>query len=1390
MRCWPNRCLLSLACVAALLGLTLVGPGAARADSSPGNKPLGVVKRAAGGRAVPSAPTGAPGARPSNTAIDPTLQLTYHGGPVMHTHAIHAIFWAPSGFPFPAGYQTAVEGFLQNVAVDSGKTSNAYGAISQYGDAFGPAQYNVTYSGSVLDTNSYPATDALNCGAAGFAPKCLTDEQLYTEIEAIRAAQGWSGGLAQQFALVLPPGVTTCIGGSLWDVCSDNYFCAYHSWDPRMSDATTNFYLNIPYEDPNVCHNDFVTTQPMPNGQADVAIDLISHEEREAATDPLGTAWFDANGNEADDKCIDSYGVLIGVNGSSIGYNQAIGVGQYDTQTEWSNALHGCYQMGKPTISSISPGSATAGSTVGITGTNFFAAYPSNPGVLFNGHPAATVTVDSSTHLTVTVPSGNVTGKVTVQAVGGNVVSTQTFGLQPEITSLSASSGFAGQSITVTGTGFFGVTSVKFNGAAGAFSAVAADGTSLHVVVPNAATTGTVTVTTAGGTGASLTTFAVLPHVTSFTPAAAVAGANVTISGTGFSGVPTVDFTGSAGAFLVSHTATSLVVHVPVDALIGPLTVTTADGSSASIASFKPLPKITSFDAATYQAGDTVTVNGSNFTANGPLTAKLGAISLSPGSVTATSFQFTVPDNGLTGAVTATNLDGSATSPTTLKVRPTITGDPAPNEAKAGDHIVLTGKTFTGTLSVKFNGTVVAPFAVGVGGTSLNVTVPAAAVDGPIAVTNAGGTTNTVSPFKVDPKLASFAPLAAAGGSNVTITGTGFGASPVVQFTGSAGPATLGLHTATSIVAVVPSDARNGPITVATANGDAVSVASFKALLKITGFGAANYQAGDTVTVNGSNFLGTGSNPTAKLGVLAVTPGSVTDTSFQFTVPDNGLTGTVSATNANGTASSPTTLKIRPTITGDPAPNEAKAGDHIVLTGKTFTGTLSVKFGNNTQAAAFTIGAGGTSLTVTVPNNATIGKIGVTNAGGLTQTANNFTIDPRINSFSPTSGAVGLVVTVSGTGFGGADRVNFAGGVFGVPTNVTATSLKVAVPAGATSGPITVHTPAGTSAPSAASFTVTFSVTSISPTSAIYNHDVTITGIGLTGVTAVKFNNVAGAIVSNTGTIIHVNAPASGAISGNVTVWKGTANITAPQQFSLLDVTSFLPSTATPGTDILITGHGFSGATAVSFNGAGATFTVDSGTQITAQVPEASSSGTVSVTGPGGTATSSGSFTVQSLDAVKINEVQTDGVTAHDEFVELFNGGATSANISGCKLVYRTASGTSDIVLATVPASTSIAAGGYYLFAGSDYGGAATADLSFSTDLDATNGALALRYPSGTIVDLLGYGTLTNNFFEAAAAPSPPSGQSIGRDPTGADTDDNSADFGMIASPTPRLVNP
>jgi hypothetical protein len=162
---------------------------------------------------------------------------------------------------------------------------------------------------------------------------------------------------------------------------------------------------------------------------------------------------------------------------------------------------------------------------------------------------------------------------------------------------------------------------------------------------------------------------------------------------------------------------------------------------------------------------------------------------------------------------------------------------------------------------------------------------------------------------------------------------------------------------------------------------------------------------------------------------------------------------------------------------------------------------------------------------------------------------------------------------------------------------------------------------------------------------------------------------------------------------------------------------------------------------------------------------------------------------------VRINEFMT-GVTgaAADEFVEIVNTGAASLDVSKYKLVYRSAAGTSDTTLATVPDGTILAAGGFYLFGGSGYTGSPAADQPFSTGLSGTAGGLGLRDSSGTLVDSVGYGaTATNAFVESSPAPAPPAtsapGSSDSRHPDGHDTNDNSTDFTVSSPPTPRAAN-
>src|SRR5205807_1068594 len=75
-------------------------------------------------------------------------------------------------------------------------------------------------------------------------------------------------------------------------------------------------------------------------------------------------------------------------------------------------------------------------------------------------------------------------------------------------------------------------------------------------------------------------------------------------------------------------------------------------------------------------------------------------------------------------------------------------------------------------------------------------------------------------------------------------------------------------------------------------------------------------------------------------------------------------------------------------------------------------------------------------------------------------------------------------------------------------------------------------------------------------------------------------------------------------------------------------ITGFTPTSGPVGTSMSIGGTNFTGTTAVAFNGASATFTVNSPTSIQAAVPTGATTGTISVTTPGGTATSSSPFTV------------------------------------------------------------------------------------------------------------------------------------------------------------------
>src|SRR5207302_6764109 len=105
------------------------------------------------------------------------------------------------------------------------------------------------------------------------------------------------------------------------------------------------------------------------------------------------------------------------------------------------------------------------------------------------------------------------------------------------------------------------------------------------------------------------------------------------------------------------------------------------------------------------------------------------------------------------------------------------------------------------------------------------------------------------------------------------------------------------------------------------------------------------------------------------------------------------------------------------------------------------------------------------------------GNIVVTNSYGVNSTSPNFTFSnrPIINSFSPTAGPVGTLVTISGGNFNATAANNFVyfGTARATVMSATNFSIVVGVPAGATFAPITITNNNLTSS-TATPFTVTF----------------------------------------------------------------------------------------------------------------------------------------------------------------------------------------------------------------------------------------------------------------------------------------------------------------------------
>jgi uncharacterized repeat protein (TIGR03803 family) len=151
----------------------------------------------------------------------------------------------------------------------------------------------------------------------------------------------------------------------------------------------------------------------------------------------------------------------------------------------------------------------------------------------------------------------------------------------------------------------------------------------------------------------------------------------------------------------------------------------------------------------------------------------------------------------------------------------------------------------------------------------------------------------------------------------------------------------------------------------------------------------------------------------------------------------------------------------------------------------------------------------------------------------------------------------------------------------------------------------------------------------IVPPSGKVSSSIQVLGNNLDSTSAVAFRGVQAAFTVWSASQITAVVPA-GASTGTVRVTTSNGTLSSKTAFQVRpELLAFSPMNGPVGTKVVITGNAFAGTTRVTFGGVLApTSSVDSYNQVTASVPSDAKTGKITLTTPGGTAVSTGTFTV------------------------------------------------------------------------------------------------------------------------------------------------------------------
>ncbi|WP_133551954.1 IPT/TIG domain-containing protein [Pedobacter duraquae] len=561
-----------------------------------------------------------------------------------------------------------------------------------------------------------------------------------------------------------------------------------------------------------------------------------------------------------------------------------------------------------PLVTSFTTNAGTDG-TVMISGQNFTNA----TAVTFGGTPAKSFNVVSPVSIAAIV-AGGTSGAVAVTTPLGTSQRTGfTFVSPPTIASFSPTSQNYGGQIVITGTNFIGVNSVKIAGLPASFFASTANSITAYIPI-NLPGSGNIEVNTVAGTAVKTGFIYDGLTVTDFSPKSAKAGDIVTITGTNFTDIRSVELAGiqSASFTVVSPTTITAVMADGGGYTTGLSYVsvrTSRDTRSLQGFTYIPPPIINAFSPLAAWNGNTMVINGLNLT--GATAVTVGGVPVKSFTVVS-SFEIRAElENQESGVVTVVTPNGTGTKSGLTWLRQPVISAFSPTTAIEGDTLSIKYSDVFVVSEIKVGGVTVPIVQYGTSTSQVLKVKLGEVKSGAVTLTAINGTAELAGfTFIPKPVITAYKWNGAPGTSTVTITGQNFNNITSVKFDDE--PATAFTVVSPTVITATPLSRKSGLIAVTSTAGTGIfSGFLYDTPPSITTITPRSGPPETLITISGNNFNVDISKNLVYFGSLKATVKSASATTLTAIVPAGGSFLPISVINTDTHLTGISPIKFR-----------------------------------------------------------------------------------------------------------------------------------------------------------------------------------------------------------------------------------------------------------------------------------------------------------------------------------------------------------------------------------------------------------------------------------------------------------------------------------------------